>query len=224
MRATGPLFARVQSDLPLVRRYFLIVTEILLLTLLPLMLGLALVAPEALEVILEPKWLAATGPLQWLAVYMTLRPLATLAEQVLISQRQTRFTMQMSVLTFILMPVAFYVTALWYGPSGVAASWLVLTPVVILPVLIKVLRTIQLSTAEFLGAMWPAVAGAIVMVPSVLLLRSWLLSQAWPVAMVLALEVMGGGLIYAAVLLGFFRNRLTRYIRFAKDLRGPAPL
>ena len=45
MRATGPLFARVQSDTALVRRYFLNLAEILTMIELPLMLGLGLVWP-----------------------------------------------------------------------------------------------------------------------------------------------------------------------------------
>src|ERR1041385_3620782 len=56
MRATGPLFARVQSDAALVRRYFLNLAELLTMIELPLMLGLGLVAPEAVRLILGPDW------------------------------------------------------------------------------------------------------------------------------------------------------------------------
>jgi PST family polysaccharide transporter len=220
MRAAGPLFARVQSELDQVRRYFLILSEMLLLILLPLMLGLALVAEEAIPVILDPRWLPAIMPLRWLAVYMTLRPLGTLAEQVLISQRQTRFTMQMSVLSFCVLPAGFLVAALWKGPTAVAAAWLVLAPLTILPLFYKLLRTIHLPLRELLSALWPAVAACIPMVPAVWFLRAALLSQGRSLITVLACEVLVGGLVYGAVLLAFFRPRLQRYQRFASQLRG----
>lgn len=220
MRAAGPLFARVQKDLPLVRRYFLILSEMLLLVLLPLMLGLALVAREALEVILEPQWLAATLPLQWAAVYMTLRPLSTLSEQVLVSQHQSRFTMRMAIFTFFLMPTAFFIAAYWKGTVGVAASWLILAPLTIFPVVLKTLRIIHLKVVELLHAIWPAVAAAAVMVPAVYFLRLWMISRSWPVAVVLSAEVASGALVYGIVLLAFFRQRISRYFRFIKDLRG----
>lgn len=220
MRATGPLFARVQSDLALMRRYYLILIEMLILSILPLMLGLGLVAQEAVAIILEPKWLAATVPVQWLCVYMTLRPLGTLAEQVLISKRQTRFTMNVSVLSFCVMPIAFYIAARFYGSEGVAAAWLLLTPVTLFPMMIRSLSAVQLSFRDFLDAAWPALAGVSAMIPAVYFFRLWMLGQGWATPIVLAAEVTAGGLVYGAVLFGFFRARLARYYRFAKDLRG----
>jgi O-antigen/teichoic acid export membrane protein len=155
---------------------------------------------------------------------MIFRPLGSLAEQVLISLRHTRFTMRMSILGCCVTPLAFYVAALWQGPVGVAAAWMVLIPVTILPMLFKLLRTIELSAREFLGAVWPAVAGTAAMVPTVLLLHDWLTPRLWPVVLLLGAKVAAGGLVYAAVLVLFFRPRLDRYVRFAQDLRSRQPV
>jgi teichuronic acid exporter len=222
MRAAGPLFARVQSDLDQVRRYFLILSEMLLLILLPLLLGLALVAPEAVAFILAPKWKSATVPLQWLALYMTFRPLGTLSEQVLVSQRQTQFNMRMSVVSFCILPLGFLIAATWQGAWAVAAAWLVLTPITFLPTLAKVLRTIQLPLHQYLAALSPAFAGCLLMVPAVWFVRATLLTQNHPLLLTLAGEVATGALVYAAVLVVFFRPRLERYLRFARDLRNKA--
>ena len=220
MRAAGPLFAKVQNDLSLVRRYFLILVEILLLTILPLMLGLAVVANEAVRVVLGQKWQAAAAPLQILAVYMTLRPLGILAEQVLISLRKTRFTMNMSILGFCVFPVAFYIAATWAGPVAVAGAWMALVPVTVLPMLVKLMRTIELSFKDLLWAVWPALAATGVMVTAVLFLRVWLLAQSWSVIWVLAGEVAAGAVVYGTVLLLFFRGRIARFVRFAREMRS----
>src|SRR5262249_43445691 len=145
MRAAGPLFARVHADAALVRRYLLILTEVLTIIEMPLMLGLGMVAPEAVRVFLGPDWDGVVTPLRWLVAFMTLRTLSTLNEQVLISQRQTRFTMRMSLLNLIMMPIALYFAAGWKGNAGVAGTWLVLAPVTIIPMLWKVSRTIRLD-------------------------------------------------------------------------------
>jgi O-antigen/teichoic acid export membrane protein len=55
MRVTGPLFARVQKDRELVPRYFKIITESLSLAVFPLLVGLAVVAPDAVRVLLGPQ-------------------------------------------------------------------------------------------------------------------------------------------------------------------------
>jgi PST family polysaccharide transporter len=91
MRVTGPLFAKIQNDKPLVRRYFLIASESLAMVILPLTFGLAMVAPDVVRVVLGPKWMAAIWPLRWLALFTGFRALYSLILQVLTSQRKTSF-------------------------------------------------------------------------------------------------------------------------------------
>jgi O-antigen/teichoic acid export membrane protein len=227
MRTATPLFANVMNDLPLVRRYYLIIVEILSLALAPLMLGLTIVAPQAVLLILGPKWVAATRPLQWLGLFMIMRVLGVVAEQVLVSQRMTRFTMRMSILSFVTMPLAFYLAARWKGADGVAAAWITLSPVTVLPLLIVVLRSIKMSSREYAAALLPAVAGSVVMALVVLGINGRL-PGSWPVGVRLAVQVSTGGAVYAGVILGFFRGQVLRYVNFllslrkAKEMPGPA--
>jgi PST family polysaccharide transporter len=218
MRTATPLFANVMDDLALVRRYYLIMVELLSLAVLPLMLGLAIVAPQAVLLILGPKWVAATGPLRWLGLFMIMRVLGVVAEQVLVSQRLTRFTMRMSMLSLAIMPVAFFLAARWKGPEGVAAAWIVLSPVTILPLLIILLRSIKLSFREYATALLPALAGSAVMCLALFGINSRL-PVSWPVTVRLAVQVSMGGAVYAGFILSFFRARIFRYVNFLSSLR-----
>ena len=221
MRAAGPLFARVQKDHELVRRYFLILTEVLALCIAPLMAGLVFVAPLAVEVVLGRDWLAASKPLQWLAAFMIFRALGTLIDQVLISQRLARFSMRLSILNAILMPLALLTVSHWSGSlEGVAACWIVLAPVTFVPALLKLTRQIGLRGRELLGAVWPAVAASGTMVLAVWGVQLMWGSQPWPPFWHLGIQVAAGGLVYGAVLLVLFRERVLRYVRFAQDLRA----
>jgi O-antigen/teichoic acid export membrane protein len=219
MRAAGPLFAKVQSDVTQARRYFLILAQALTMIELPLMLGLGVVAPEAVQVVLGSKWAGVVAPLRWLVLFMTLRTLATLMEQVLISKRLTGFTMRMSLLNLFVMPPAFFIAAHWKGTSGVAATWIVLAPVTIFPLVWKVLRAINSNLRELVVELLPAVAGVSAMVGVLLLLRAWLAPQPWPAVFRLTVQVAVGAVVYVAVLMGFFREKVMRYVRFVQDLR-----
>jgi teichuronic acid exporter len=218
MRTAAPLFANVMDDLPLVRRYYLIISELLSLGVLPLMVGLAIVAPQAVVLILGPQWVSATGPVQWLGLFMIVRVMGVLAEQVLVSQRLTRFTMRMSILSFSIMPVVFFLAARWKGANGVAAAWITLSPVTILPLVIILLRSIKLPYREYASALLPAVAGSAVMCLAVLGITSKL-PASWPGQARLVVQVLTGGVVYAGFILLFFRARVLRYVRFLSSLR-----
>ena len=219
MRTAGPLFANVQNDLALVRRYYLIFVEVLSLAVMPLMAGLMMVAPLAVSVVLDPKWLNAVAPLQFLAAFTFLRTLETLAEQVLISQRATKFTMRMSLLNLFVMPVAFYVGARNFGTPGVAASWLVMTPVTIFPTLFILLRRIRIPFLDFALTLWPAFVSSAAMALGIHGLQIWLAGKAWPPVVSLIAQIATGGAIYAFLLLTVFRGKVSRYVGFARDLR-----
>ena len=218
MRVTGPLFAKVQADQALVRRYFLIVSESLALSVFPLTFGLAAVAPDAVSVILGPKWAGAVSSLRWLALFSGIRVMSTLMGQVLISLRFTAFSMWMAILSLIVMPVSFYVASHW-GAGAVAAAWIVLSPVTIGPVAVKLLRVVRLRYRDYLQGLIPALIGSVAMVAVVLSLKIWLLPKSWGAMPSLAVQVAAGGAVYAAVMMGAFRERVLRYVRFLQQLR-----
>ncbi|HEY4365574.1 MAG TPA: oligosaccharide flippase family protein [Bryobacteraceae bacterium] len=227
MRTATPLFANVMNDPALTRRYYLIIVELLSLSVAPLMLGLVTVAPQAVSLVLSPKWIAATRPLQWLGLFMIFRVLGVVAEQVLVAQRLERFTMRMSVLSFVVMPVAFIFAARWNGPNGVAAAWITLSPVTIAPLLIILQNKISLTLREYAAALVPALLGSAVMCLGVFAIGRRLPST-WRLEFQLAVEVVAGGAVYAGFLLAFFRGRLQRYATFLAGLRkgktNPGPV
>jgi PST family polysaccharide transporter len=215
MRVTGPLFARVQGDKGLMLRYFLIFTEMLAMTAFPLLFGLAVVAPEAVALLLKPAWASASAPLRWLAIFMAIRTLSYLSNQMLMTLRFTRFGMWMSFLNFALMPVAFYIASRW-GVGAVAASWLIASPITVLPIIVKVSREIGCGIPQYLNALLPATVGCGGMLGAIFGLRRWITPRGW---VGLIAEVALGGAVYGAVLWVLYRHRVMRFVRFFLDLR-----
>jgi len=218
MRVTGPLFARVQSDKDLLRRYFLIFTEALAMVIFPLVFGLTMVAPEAVHLLMGPNWDAAIAPLQWLAAFMAVRTMGYLVNQLLPALRFTRYGMWMSFVTFALMPIGFYIASRW-GVGAVSATWLALSPITFTLPTIKVLRAIHCGFRQYIGSLMPALAGSAAMVLATLGVRMWPAFAGWPVAVRLAVEVAAGGAAYGCVIWGFYRDRVKRYWHFFLQLR-----
>lgn len=218
MRVTGPLFARVQADKALTRRYFLFISDALALSIFPLAFGLGMVAPQAIPAVFGPqKWNLAIVPVQWLAAYTTFRALNALMNQVLTSLRYTAFLLWVSVFTFVLMPASFYVAAHW-GIGAVAATWVIMSPLTFLPPAVKLFRSIQCGVREYFAVLAPALAGSAAMVCAVFLVRRTL-PAGWPATWILVVEIAVGGAAYVAILLSFFRPLVSRYVQFFVRLR-----
>jgi len=230
MRTAAPLFANVMDDKPMVRRYYLIMVEAMSLLILPLMLGLAIVAPLAVRVILGPKWAAAAEPLRWLTLYVILRTMGVLTDQVLVSQKRTNLTMRASLVNFCLMPAAFFAAARWLGPGAVAAAWVMLAPVTMIPMLIVLLRRIELPLRSLGSTLVPSVCGSSVMCLAVYAVRRALEPAQLSAQSGLLLEMTCGAAVYLGVEFIFFRSRFTRYSDFIggmiskKSRRNPLDL
>ena len=219
MRTASPLFANVMDDTPLVRRYYLIIAELMSLVVTPLMLGLVILAPLAVATLFDAQWFGVTGPLRWLGLFMIVRVLGVLAEQVLVSQRLTQFTMRFAIFNFLIMVVAFVVGAKLKGSSGVAAAWVVLSPLTIMPLLIMLTRKIHLPLMDYVRSLLPAVSGSAVMCLALMLLGRQHFLTALPLQVRLGVQVVVGGIVYVAMIFCFFRERVRRYLNFLSMLK-----
>jgi teichuronic acid exporter len=218
MRVAGPLFAKIQEDRTLVRRYFLFITDALALSIFPLVFGMAVVAPEMVDAVLGPKWQAAILPLQWLAIFTAMRTMNGLMTQVLTSLRFTTYSLWISILSFVVMPVSFFFAAHW-GAGAVAATWTLTAPLLMLPPALKLFREINCTIWDYLRILAPALVGSAVMVAGVLVLKKTVLPAAWLPIWRLAIEVSLGGFLYAGILFAFYRPLMMRYIQFFLRLR-----
>lgn len=217
-----PVLSRVRDDLPAMRRYVKGLTEGLAIITFPLAFGLALVADHFVLVAVGPKWEPAIAPLRLLALYAGLRSLVTLFPQVLTAIGRARWAMWVSVALVLCMPASFFVGARW-GTSGVAMAWVIVYPIVVVPMLIVyTLRMIGLPAWEYLLALWPATSATLAMATVVLLMRS-ALSAHRPEAASLAALVGGGAAAYGATLWLLHAARVRDLLRFLRSLRGVAP-
>jgi len=216
---TPALFSAVQKEHALLRRYLLNLTEGISLIAFPASLGLGLVAPEFVAAVLGPKWGPAVVPLRLLACFASFRCLAPMIPVALNTIGESRFAMWNSIAAALLMPASFLVASRWGNP-GIATVWLLLYPLVAVPLFHRAFRKMDLRWRDYIRVLRPAIAGSLAMAVVVLLLKRSLLPDHAAAAR-LTVEVLGGGAAYVLTtgILNFRRRH--HLVKILRMLRSP---
>ncbi|MEZ4586474.1 MAG: lipopolysaccharide biosynthesis protein [Gemmatimonadales bacterium] len=220
-RVTPAFFSRLQSDRAALARMLLSVTEGLVFVTLPLTVGMAVVADDFVVAYLGPQWLEAVGPLRILAMYATLRSIVTLLPQVLTMLDDTRFLMFNGIATALVLPVGFVIGSRW-GGTGIAAAWVVVYPLFVVPLYVRCFRAVALSPGAYLRAVWPATRGVLAMLAALLAIRAALPADLAP-ALRLVVQMIVGALVFLALGVLPMRHRLRDLYRLLRNRPGPAP-
>lgn len=207
-QVTPALFSAVQNDSAAVRRYVLRITEGLALLTFPISIGLALVARDLVVVVLGPKWAGTVLPLQLLAAYTALRSITPLLPQVLQLTGDSRFEMWRMAAAAIVMPVGFYLGAERWGTLGLALTWVVLDPLLLVVLYARVFTRIGLTVRSYLAALWPAFSGTLIMAAAVLTVGA-LVGRDWNAGARLACQIASGVAGYGLVCVTLHRARFA---------------
>ncbi len=212
-------FSRVQKDMAALRNYVRTLSEMIALAMFPATVGLALVAREAVPLVMGPKWNGMIGPLQVLSAYATFRALVALLPKVLTAVGNARYVMRVEVTGLVLMPIAFWIGSHW-GLRGIACGWIVAYPVIAGAHYWKTLKTIQMGVGDYIGALRPALHGTAAMIIVVLALQ-WKLPPTHYRWLHLITEIAAGAAAYLATVLLLHRERVMYFLSVARRIRGP---
>lgn len=211
------VFSSVQDSPAALRRYCLLITEAVSYLTLPMALGLLLTADDFILLVLGAKWEAAIVPLRILCLYMALNASQMAISHVLLWTGKFRANMWLNILAAILLPTCFYVGVHW-GVTGVAWAWTIGFPLSVLPSFMLMTRIIDLTARQYFEALRPAAVACVVMAAGVLLARQGL-PDGWSHAVRLGVQAGVGALVYAAVLVGLHRSRVTGIYHVIREAR-----
>ena len=222
MRVATPLFASISNDLPLTRRYYLRLTEVLSMTIFPVVVGVSILSPEIVAIFFGDKWIAAVGAVAILTLATAPQALSALNGQVLLALHRPGYLLKVSTARLLLMPVAFIFLAP-FGITAVASAWLWATPAFFLATAIPLFRGIDLPVRTFIRSVWPAVFATAVMFGALYVLcLAPSLEAASHLVRVLAISAAGAA-VYFGIFALFFRERLTEYWHFLRRLKNKRP-
>ncbi len=209
-QVTPAFFSAVQTDRAAIRRYLLGITEGIALITFPISFGLALVARDFVLVVLGSKWEPAIAPLQLLAAYAAFRSITPLLPQVLQVTRDAKFEMWRMVAAAVVMPTSFYFGGQRWGTVGLAMAWVLVDPLLALPLYWRVFSKNELSLRAYFVALWPALSGTALMAVAVRAVGAFSGSERTP-GLRLAAQVGAGAISYGLACVVLHRERLKAF-------------
>lgn len=216
---TPSLFREVAHDLPLFRRYVLLITEALCALVLPAFIGIALVAPDFTGAVLGDKWSGIVVPLRLLALHAAVASLFTVLPQVLWASNRGYLVTRYGLLNLVILPPLFFVLGTRYGVNGIALAWLLGGPAVALLRARAALAVLALPAREYVQSLWPAVSSTAVMAVVVLATQVLLGRVELPTVARLAVAVGAGAASYAGAVLLFHRARVYSAFATIRSMR-----
>lgn len=220
-RVAPGIFSRVQHQPHELRRYFLRLTEFVTVLSFPMSVGMALTADLLMPLVLGPQWTQVVIPLRLLCAYAVFQASQVMLSHVLMWTGQFRVFMWCSILAGVVMPVALYAGAYFFGIVGIGWTWVLIMPIVNIPAFIFAFRTARVTLLDWLESLRPASVSCAVMAVGVLSVRAVLPSSlnAWVVS---GITVGAGAIAYVATMWFGFRGHVLLALEIAR-LRAPKP-
>ena len=217
-RVTPGLFSAVQHDKAELRRYLLLITEVIAVVTVPAAAGIALISSDFVPLVFGEKWRAAAFPLAMLAIASALRSLTPPIPVLFNTIGFSRFNMWQTVLTSAVMPFAFLAGAKW-GISGIALVWVFVYPFSSVPVYWKLRKVIDLRMSTYFKAIEPATVGTVAMIMAIVLV-DYLGLRLEPAGVRVATKILVGAAVYAGSILLLYRDRLAAFRKAVSLIRG----
>ena len=194
-------------------------SEALAILIIPASVGLALVAPDFVLLVFGPKWHASVVPLRILCLYTAINILGTVATPVLQMTGQAGFPARCGIATLMILPPAFFFAGTRWGTVGIAAIWLSVYPLILVPVYARVFKTLGIRLRDYLACLGPTLMGAAVMTLVVTVIRS-AAPAAWPLSIRFTVQVLCGAAAFVIAGLFIQRRRLTVLADFVRTIRA----
>ena len=157
-------FSRLQNQKEKVAEGTIRTVELVCLISFPLSWGLATTAQDFIPLLLGEKWIAATLPLQLLAVITPLRIVSSLTSTIAIGTGMPRLDLLNTLTSVLLMIPAFIVGAIYFGIEGLAYAWVMVYPISFGIALKRVSTRLGVTTKSILAAMLPSLLSGLAMV------------------------------------------------------------
>ncbi|WP_340817866.1 lipopolysaccharide biosynthesis protein [Methanolobus sp. WCC4] len=172
-----PTYAKIQDDLPKMRKGYLGVLKYVSIMTFPISIGLFAIAPEFVTVVLGEKWVPSIIPMQILCFFGLFSTIASTTGSVFTAAGKPKFVRDISSLMTVLIIVLIYPMSIYYGIIGLS---LTVTIGAILSAIIAsyyLLKVLDLDFLQYISAIkYSIVASSIALIATVAIkyaLKNW---------------------------------------------------
>jgi O-antigen/teichoic acid export membrane protein len=172
-RVAYPAVARMNEDRAKARSFLFQLHFTLLAVASPVLVGVAIVAPDLVAVLLTSKWSSATAVLQLLCIANILRLSGMLMPVILEARGRAGLVLQFQLVSALLMPLGFAAGSRW-GLLGVTSAWLIVYPLIYATLLYLALKELHMRIRDLLRSSAPVLTSNLSMAVVVLVIRELL--------------------------------------------------
>ena len=190
-------FSRIQQDLPRVRDNVLRAIRFGFAIFLPVLWGMALVAPDGIPLLLGEDWRHLVLPIQLISAVLPLKAIAALLPPALFGIGRPAVSAVNMGITASIMAVAFYLGA-QSGLTGLAMAWPIAFPFAFAIIAFRSLPVLGVGFGAFWGSVRASLFSGVVMAGTVIAVQAGL-ADSEPLLRLLA-SVASGALAYAAMM------------------------
>lgn len=193
-----PIMAGFQDDRGALRASFLRALRLAACLTVPSCIGMALVADDLVYFALGDKWVPMVPLLRVLCAFGLVHALAVLLPPVLFARYRAAFVFSWTIGLLLVMPVAFWASAVRFGALGVALALAVVYPIMTARLARRVLTELDVDWKALWRELRAVLGAALVMAACVVVVRSSISGSDWlPRALRLGLGSSLGALVYA---------------------------
>jgi O-antigen/teichoic acid export membrane protein len=190
-------FSRLQGQRERIAALWLESLRFLAAVILPLLVGLVVVAPDLIPVVFGSQWEVSVGVIQVLSVYVIIRSLQSWSSIVLDAVGRPGITLWTQLGALCLTPVGVLIGAQW-SVEAVAVCFVLSQLIAVeIPVLIFVLSELRVSLRTLAARLFGVAAATVVMATTCLVGRSALFALGVDMAGRAALTIGLGLVVYA---------------------------
>jgi PST family polysaccharide transporter len=216
-------FSRLRGQRERIAALWLSSIRFLAAVILPLLVGLVVVAPDLIPLAFGAHWRVAVPVIQILSVYVIIRSLQSWSSIVMDAVGRPQVTLWTQLAALCLTPIGVVVGSRW-SIEGVAFGFVLSQLFAVeIPLLIIVLSELHVSPATLAARLAGVAAATVVMACGCLLYREALSQLGAGMAPRLAATVAAGALIYAVALWLFAPDIWRRALLLARGALGKLP-
>lgn len=211
-----PSYVMIQSDSERLSRAYLKSLRLISFIIVPVALGMLVVAPEMVATFLEPRWAPMVVPFQVLCISAMVKPLSATTSVLFTSAGRPGYNLKAGIVV-ILVLVPMMVLLLPYGIVGVAFAVLIAQLLGFAYNIYQVGRVLDGTASRMPAAIAPSLVAAGLMFAGVMALKVILVHFGFTLATVPVLIVLiaGGGIVYSVALFIMQRSLVLEVVGLA---------
>ena len=186
-------FAKIQHDPRAVAFNTRLGVRLMAFVTFPVLWGIGAVAPELVELVIGPTWLASVLPLTLISLTIPFRMIGSIVSTTIMSMGRVHVAMWTTIIGACIAPPLFYIGSR-YGILGLSEAWLVVTPVLFLLNMFRTLPILGVSARDIASEIWRPMSIAACMFAGAWGMR--MAAAGLPNAVLLVLLIATGATIY----------------------------